>query len=118
MSKGGFLFASAQFLPNSMEIFERDILLKLPSKYDNKEALIKDIAIIHGELLFIHPFREGNGRTARLLANLMARKSGYNSLHFEKVKEKEFDFYVSAVQKSAKGDYEEMIAFIRSIFPD
>lgn len=48
----------------------------------------------------------------------MARKSGYDALHFEKVKEKEFDLYVSAVQKSAKADYKEMIEFIRSIFPD
>lgn len=117
MSKGGFLFASARFLPDSMIAFEREILLKLPNKYNNKEELIKDIAIVHGELLFIHPFREGNGRTARVLANLMARKFGYNSLQFEKIGEKEFDRYVSAVQKSARKEYDEMIEFIRFVFP-
>jgi len=118
ISKGGFLFASARFLPEIMQTFESEILLQLPDKYTDKEALIKDIAIVHGELLFIHPFREGNGRTARILANLMARKSGYDALQFDRVGKKAFEFYVSAVQKSAEKDYELMIAFIRSVFPD
>jgi cell filamentation protein len=30
------------------------------------------IAEVHAELLLIHPFREGNGRLARWLADLMA----------------------------------------------
>lgn len=85
MSKGGFLFASAKFLSNNMEAFDTEILLNLPKEYSNKEELIKDIAIVHGELLFIHPFREGNGGTARILANLMARKAGYGPLKFEKI---------------------------------
>ncbi|MEO8237008.1 MAG: Fic family protein [Flavobacterium sp.] len=118
MSKAGFLFASARFLPENMETFEKEVLLKLPNKYDKKEELIKDIAIVHGELLFIHPFREGNGRTARILANLMARKSGYESLDFGKIGANEFKLYVSAVQKSANKDYTEMIEIIRLIFPN
>lgn len=69
------------------------------------------------ELLLIHPFREGNGRTARILANLMSRKQGYESLLFDKVGEREFEFYVSAVQMAAKKDYKKMEEFITSIFP-
>ena len=90
LSKGGFPFAAAKFLPESMAAFDKEILSKLKNKYENKEDLINDIAIVHGELLFIHPFREGNGRTARLLANLMSRKAGYDGLRFEKVGKKEF----------------------------
>ena len=77
MSKGGFLFPSALFIPQSMQFFEDEILKKLPDTYPDKASLAKDVAIVHGELLFIHPFREGNGRTARILANLMVRKQGY-----------------------------------------
>jgi len=80
--------------------------------------LIRDIAVVHGELLFIHPFREGNGRTARVLANLMSRKAGYGSLQFDKVDKAVFEKYVFAVQKSADKDYSKMIEFIRFIFPD
>ena len=118
MSKSGFTFPSAKFLPETMKRYEEEILSKLPDKYPDKEKLIYDIAVVHGELLFIHPFREGNGRTARIIANLMSRKSGYGSLQFEKVGEREFEFYVNAVQKSAEKDYKKMIDFIRSVFPD
>ena len=118
LSKGGFPFAAAHFLPQTMNVFEDEILSELMSIYENKESLIKDIAKVHAELLYIHPFREGNGRTARILANLMARKQGYNSLLFDKVGKKEFEYYVSAVQFAAKKEYRKMEEFIASIFPD
>lgn len=51
LSKGGFPFAAAKFLPETMLAFENEILSKLPNKYDSSEQLIKDIAIVHGELL-------------------------------------------------------------------
>lgn len=100
-----------------MQAFEEEVLLNLPNKYDSQKQLIHDIAVVHGELLVIHPFHEGNGRTARVLANLMSRKQGYDALELEKVGEEEFTFYVSAVRKSAGKDYGKMIEFITSIFP-
>ncbi len=118
MSKGGFPFAAAKFLPETMSAFENEILSALPNKYEGREELIKDVAVVHGELLFIHPFREGNGRTARLLANLMCRKAGYDGLLFERIGKKEFEKYVIAVQSCANKDYKQMIEFITSIFPD
>jgi cell filamentation protein len=116
MSKGGFLFPAAQFISISMETFEKEVLSTLPNKYENKESLIKDIAIVHGELLFIHPFREGNGRTARILANLMARKQGYKGLNFDKIDDKVFQKYVSAVQSVADKDYLSMEKVIKLLF--
>lgn len=118
ISKGGFPFAAARFLSQSMQSFEEEMLAKLPNKYDSREQLINDIAVVHGEFLFIHPFREGNGRTARILANLMSRKQGYGVLRFEKIGDEEFKLYVLAVQKSAEKDYSKMIKLITSIFPD
>ena len=117
MSKGGFTFAAARFLPETMKTFESEILSNLPVKYITRDALIKDIAQVHGELLFIHPFREGNGRTARILANLMCRKQGYDALQFQLITEKEFDAYISAVQLSAGKNYAKMEEIIRFIFP-
>ena len=61
--------------------------------------------MVHGEFLFIHPFREGNGRTARILANLMSRKQGFDALRFELITEKDFPLYVKAVQSIAQKDY-------------
>lgn len=118
LSKGGFPFAAAKFLPETMNTFNDDVLSKLLKEYKNRQQLVSDIAKVHGELLFIHPFREGNGRTARILANLMLRKQGYESLLFDKVGEKEYKFYVSAVQLSAEQNYTKMEQFITSIFPE
>lgn len=97
MSKGGFPFAAAKFLAKTMADFETEILSDMPNKYTSREELIKDVAKVHGEILFIHPFREGNGRTARMLANLMVRKQGYESLNFDLINENRFDQYVTAV---------------------
>jgi cell filamentation protein len=116
MSKGGFLFPAAQFINKTMENFENEILSVLPNRYGSKESLIKDIAKVHGELLFIHPFREGNGRTARVLANLMVRKQGYQGLNFDKIDDKVFLKYVSAVQSVADKDYLPMEKIIKLLF--
>lgn len=113
MSKGGFLFPSARFIPQSMQIFEDEILSKLPDIYVDKYLLIKDVALVHGEFIFIHPFREGNGRTARMLANLMVRKQGYPGLRFDKINFRE---YVIAVQKICEQNYLPMERIIESVF--
>jgi cell filamentation protein len=118
LSKGGFAFAAARFLPETMKVFEDEILLNLQNTYPDKPSLIKHIALVHAEFLLIHPFREGNGRTARILTNLMSRKQGFGSLLFDKVGEKEFQFYISAVQMAAKKDYQRMEEFMESIFPN
>lgn len=105
ISKGGFVFPAGRFIPDNMRVFEEEILSFLPDHYTDKQDLIKDIAKVHGELLFIHPFREGNGRTSRILANLMARKQGYTGLNFRRVN---FDEYIVAVQQVARKDYSRM----------
>jgi cell filamentation protein len=116
MSKNGFLFPTAQFIPQNMAEFEKKILNEMPNKYDDKVKLIEDIAKVHAELLFMHPFREGNGRTARILANLMARKQGYSGLHFERITENKFMEYVYAVQTVADKNYEPMKSIIQLVF--
>lgn len=113
MSKGGFLFPAALFIPQSMQLFEDEILSRLPHQYTGKQKLIKDVARVHGEFLFIHPFREGNGRTARILANLMVRKQGYEGLRFDKINFRE---YVIAVQHVSEKNYVPMERIIEAIF--
>ncbi len=113
ISKGGFVFPAGRFIPDSMRIFEEEILSQLPDHYTSQQALIKDIAKVHGELLFIHPFREGNGRTSRILANLMARKQGYPGLNFKRI---DFNEYIIAVQQVARKDYSRMEQIIAYTF--
>jgi len=117
MSKDGFFFPPARYIPESMNNFEKNILNNLPDSYQNQNDLIRDIALIHSELLFIHPFREGNGRTARIIANMMSYKAGYNRLKFEEItKKNKFDKYVLAVQKAGIKKYNYMTEIIEEIF--
>lgn len=116
MTKGGFLFPTAKFLPSILHRFEEEVLIKLPHIYSDKEALIEDIAKVHTELLFIHPFREANGRVARVLANIMAVKQGFDYLGFYKITQRQFQQYIFAVQSAAEENYEPMCKIIRSIF--
>ena len=78
ISKQGFMFPAARFLDQSMQEFQTEILNKLLNEYVKLDSVlfIEDLARVHAELLYIHPFREGNGRTARVLLNLMLRKNG------------------------------------------
>lgn len=115
ISKGGFAFPAARFLAGSMQQFEQEWLRK-PTPPD-QNAVLDLVSAIHGELLFIHPFREGNGRTARLLANLMLERQGLGRLRWELIDEATFPQYVAAVQQSGLGNYAPMQALMRKLFP-
>ena len=118
ISKQGFMFSAARFLDQSMQEFQTEILNKLLNEYVKLDSVlfIEDLARAHAELLYIHPFREGNGRTARVLLNLMLRKNGWEPLDFSKMNEELFQQYVIAVQSSAMKNYEPMKKVIEQLF--
>jgi len=115
LTKGGFMFPAAKFLPSAVEEFEKEFMSPLPEKMEAYDKLIEHVAPLHAELLFIHPFREGNGRTARLCVDLIALKSGFERFNFEKITEKRMPEYIKAVQASADKNYEPMIRLFRSL---
>ncbi len=115
ISKGGFAFAPALYLEQGMGAFETEFLKTIPKARLQKNEFIEIIARIHGELLFLHPFREGNGRTSRLLANLMSVKEGYGLLDLENFKSNKFDDYVRAVQQASLQNYKPMESIFGSL---
>ena len=118
ISKQGFMFPAARFLDQSKKKKQTVILNKLLNKNVKLDSVlfIEDLARAHAELLYIHPFREGNGRTARVLLNLMLRKNGWEPLDFSKMNEELFQQYVIAVQSSAMKNYEPMKKVIEQLF--
>ncbi|MFI4955839.1 MAG: Fic/DOC family protein [Gammaproteobacteria bacterium] len=109
MSKNGFLFAAAHLIPRLMKDFEKNVLKKYtPAIFENTAQLINALAIVHVEFILIHPFREGNGRLARLLSLLMALQAGgildYSVLAEANKREK----YFQAVQNGQGHDYHLM----------
>lgn len=44
-------------------------------------------ALVHARLAGIHPFRDGNGRVARILSSVAMRRGGYNTQEFTSLEE-------------------------------
>jgi Fic family protein len=68
---------------------------------DIPAVVIAGIAHVH--LVAVHPFVDGNGRTARLLATLLLQKSGYgfhNLLSLDAYYQRHRDEYIKALQAS------------------
>jgi len=108
MSKGGFTFAAAAQIPHSLNKLESDYLNRYTPCTDlNAEKLIEAIAIIHIEFILIHPFREGNGRLSRLLADVMAAQAGFQPLDYSMWDENKGEYF-SAIQQGVDMNYEPM----------
>jgi len=109
IGKGGFMFAAAAHVPELMRQFENDQLARLtPCRFEEIEDVVAALAEVHVELILIHPFREGNGRIARLLSVLMALQAGLPPLDFSELQEAKRDEYFAAVQAGMNRDYKPM----------
>lgn len=90
-----------------MNWFERELLVPWREMRKSPEDAVRQAASIHAELLFIHPFREGNGRTARLFTKLMLSQAGID-IRFPDFKAPDtypdlWEQYVLAVHKAPSG---------------
>lgn len=66
-------------------------------------------ALAHYKLAYIHPFYDGNGRTARLLMNLILMRAGYPPIIIRKQDRLE---YYEHLETANKGDIRPFIRFI------
>jgi cell filamentation protein len=109
LTKDGFTFAAANQIPRLMKSFEKDILVRYtPCRGGRIEEVIRALAVVHTELVLIHPFREGNGRVARMLASLMSLQAGLPALDFGGVRARKRKEYFAAIQAGLRRDYRPM----------
>lgn len=112
LGKGGFQFATASLLPGLLQAFERDVLARwTPCGRLAADEVLHAIAVTHVELILIHPFREGNGRLARLLADVMAVQAGHEPLDYSSW-EQDKAAYIGAIHAGLGGDYRPMEGFV------
>jgi cell filamentation protein len=77
MEKDGFRWPPAYLVAQNMAQFEQGLLRQhTPCCPASLEVVARRMADVHAELLLIHPFRDGNGRLARWLADVMALQAG------------------------------------------
>lgn len=108
MGKDGFHFAAASQIPRLLTVFECDCLARFtPCVYSDNPTLAEAIAITHVEFILIHPFREGNGRLSRLLADVMAVQAGHEPLDYS-AWDADKPAYFGAIHAGLVGDYAPM----------
>lgn len=91
IAKGGFQFAMAQYLPQTLSDIE-----KMP------EETFEQIVDKYIEMNVAHPFREGNGRSTRIWLDLMLKRSLRKCVDWSKVDKRS---YLDAMTQSvANGD--------------
>lgn len=64
---------------------------------------IERASLLHGEFVKIHPFVDGNGRTARLLLNFELMKTGFPPVIIKK--DMRSEYYESLDHAHTTGDY-------------
>jgi cell filamentation protein len=108
-TKGNFTFAAAIQVARLMEELEKGPLREFtPCRFNTIEQAVTALAVVHTELVLIHPFRDGNGRVARLLATLMALQAELPPLDFSGLKGYRKKAYYAAIRAGLDRDYKPM----------
>ena len=116
IGKGGFQFAHARFISRLMAELEKGALrIHTPCRPTEEAKLALALAEVHAELILIHPFREGNGRLARLLAMLMALQAGMPPLDFSPMQGRGKRVYIGAIHAAMGRDYRPLAAVFEKI---
>lgn len=117
ISKDGFPFAHALLIAGLMTELERGALRRhTPCRQANDFEVARALAEVHAELIIVHPFREGNGRLARVLALLMALQAGLPPLNFSPLTGSGKRAYIAGIHAAMNRDYLPLTAmFLRVI---
>jgi len=83
--------------------------LKWKRNNKTKLHLVELAALSHHRFVYIHPFYDGNGRTARLLTNLILMRAGYPLVVILKNDRKK---YYQVLAQADSGNYSPLVKFV------
>ena len=92
-----------------------ELMEKLIINYEDWKKYLPIIraALLHGELVKIHPFVDGNGRTSRLVMNLSLMNSGYLPVIVKK--EKRLEYYNALDKAHTTEDYTDFVKLVNEL---
>ena len=104
----GVRISGANFIPpNAQKVNQlMDELLDWINKSSKQLHPLVQACIFHHRFVWIHPFFDGNGRTVRLLFNLLLMKQGFPPAIILKNDRKK---YYEALNKANQGDYAKLL---------
>lgn len=83
--------------------------------------IVEQSAMLHHRAVQIHPFPNGNGRWARMLANILLKQNGLSPIHWpEELIGSESAIrseYLDAIRAADQGDYEPLVSLHRRYVP-
>lgn len=104
----GVRISGANFIPpNALKV--NDLMDELVSWVNFESSSLSSIVrscIFHHRFVWIHPFADGNGRTVRLIFNLLLMKEGYPPAIILRNDRKK---YYDALNKANNGDYSKLV---------
>lgn len=112
-----FISGAEHVPPAAFLIHEK--MEKMMKWYENEGALhhaIKRGAMLHAIFVGIHPFIDGNGRTARLLLNLELMKDGYPPVVIKV--ENRLAYYEALDKAHTTKDYHDFISLVEAELED
>ncbi|XP_068127588.1 protein adenylyltransferase FICD [Hyperolius riggenbachi] len=95
--------------PKDVEKHMREFVLWLNSDEAISLHPVEFAALAHYKLVYIHPFVDGNGRTSRLLMNVILMQAGYPPVTIRKEQRSE---YYHVLELANEGDVRPFIRFI------
>ncbi len=101
---------SAYTSPNFKEVSR--LMKRLLIWYNNSKKRLHPLelaCLLHTNLTRIHPFSDGNGRTARIISNFILYKNGY-PMFFVDVKDRRK--YYQSLDESDKGNERNFVKFV------
>ncbi len=96
--------------PDALQVpVEMKRLLSWFSKNQKVLHPVELAALLHHKLVYIHPFFDGNGRTARLVMNVVLMRDGYP---LAVILKNDRQRYYRSLQAADKGKYASIVRFI------
>ena len=116
IGKAGFQFAHAPLIQGLMGELEHGVLTECtPCVPASDAGVARSLANVHAELILIHPFRDGNGRVARLLALLMGLQAGLPPLDFSPIDGVNKDAYILGIHAAMGRNYEPLVRMFEQV---
>jgi len=95
-----------------MVVLERDVLSRSPVLSDNDDEVFAFAGEVMNEVLAIHPFREGNGRTAFILGNFILMQNGLLPLDVYDRRNDEARYFAACEAGRMQKDYSPLAALL------
>jgi cell filamentation protein len=77
----------------------------------DRESFVNDLAFYMGEVEALHPFFDGNGRTARVFFYLLALNAGYDLKWYEMDPDRLLEADISAID----GEYQPLVSVLAEV---